>query len=62
MPTTASAEYHEYVAEGVAVGALASERDDAKTSLPENRVGRCDEQLGGVLVYTKAITYVPVGE
>ena len=62
MPTTASAEYHEYVAEGVAVGALASERDDAKTSLPENRVGRCDEQLVGVLGYTNAITCVPVGE
>ena len=59
MPATASADYHEYVAEGVAVGALASGRDDAKTSLP---VGRRDEQLVGVLGYTKAITYVPVGE
>ena len=62
MPTSARAEEREYVADGVAVGALASERDDAKTSLPENRVGRCDEQLVGVLGYTNAITCVPVGE
>ena len=62
MPATASAEYHEYVAKSVAVGALAGGRDGAKTSSPRNRVGRRDEQLVGVLEYTKAITYVPVGE
>ena len=62
MPASARAEEREYVADGVAVGALAGGRDGAKTSLRENRVVRRDEQLVGVLEYTKAITYVPVGE